>query len=82
MHPHHSSALHIARLHFRVSRIKMNRAVKQVRIVREFMVVREMTSHYNIGYLKSLQLEAVKLIDVYLAAGENLVVVERLLEKA
>lgn len=82
MHPNHMMPLFAARLRFQLARRKMNIALKRVSVAREFMIVREMTSHNNLGYLKVLQREAVLAIDVYLAAGEHLVIVERLLEKA
>lgn len=82
MHPHHKLALDKARLQFRQARCKMNREVKAVNTLREFMVIRELDSHYHLGVLKYQMRRAVAAIEEYRAQGEVLSCVERMLEKA
>ena len=82
MHPHHQLALDKARSNFRQARVVMNACIKSLRLSREFIVVRDKVDHYHISYIKQQQAIVLSAIKDYQAAGEVLVIVERMLRNA
>lgn len=83
MHPNHQLALDNARGAFVYARREMNKEIKELNIIRKYIVVKYLEDNHAAMCILNLQIRRTRLvIGEYLAAGENLVVVERLLEKA
>ena len=83
MHPNHKLPLHATRLRFRLARRKMNKEIKGMNVMREYMLHLYLEDDHRAVSILRVQMRIVlAAIEAYQAAGENLVVVERLLEKA
>lgn len=83
MHPNHKIPLDVARLVFRLARRKMNKEVKGMNVLREYMMHLYLEDDHRAVSILRVQMRIVlAAIESYQAAGENLVIVERLLEKA
>ena len=83
MHPNHQLPLDIARLRFQLARRKMNKEIKDMDIIRDYMLHLYLGDDPLAVSILRVQIGIVlAAIEAYQVAGEHLVVVERLLEKA